>query len=725
MKYAFVQQFDSTDCAAACLAMICMHYHRKMTITKLRDMMGTDIKGTNLLGLSKATGELGFANQAVKVDREGFESDFTLPCIAHVITPEGMSHFVVLYKKCGNHVLIGDPAKRLRLMKLRDFFQIFTGVMLLMAPAESFCPDRGRMEGTLTKFIRLLAPQKKLFIWALIASFIMTVLGIGSSMFNKILMDELLPGKLRNELTIVVIMFLLIGVLQSAVGFLKQWMLLRMSQKAITPVLFRYFEHIYRLPMKFFATRKTGDLVTRFQDAFTIQDIFSDMALALIMNVTLASMTGAVLYIMAPELFGIIAALTAGSLLLVLLFKHPFEKVNEQIREQSAMLNSRVVEGLQAIETVKGNGSEELELQDIKHDYHKYMKSGLKEGMLANVQNSISSLLQIGGQLFLMYIGAVKVMEGSMTLGTLMAFSTLAVYFMEPVGELVGLQLEIQEAGVSMRRITEVMESEEENVEGTIEERTPGYIAVEQKAAAEGDIEFRGVTFRYGRREPVLKNLDILIPQGQKTAIVGESGSGKSTLVKLLLGYDTPEEGMITLGGTDIQELGTRRLRSRISYVPQNIELFSRSILDNIRITRPDASREEVIEAAKRAGAHEFIEKLPMQYDNYLEEAGAGLSGGEKQRIALARAFLKDSSLYILDEPTSSLDSMTEQTLFKTINRQFQDKTMLIIAHRLSTIRNCDNIIVMKNGRVEEQGTFQELMNKKGLFSRLWKIQKM
>lgn len=727
MKYAFVQQFDSTDCAAACLAMICMHYDRRMTITKLREMMGTDIKGTNLLGLSKATGELGFVNQAVKVDREGFDSDFTLPCIAHVITHEGMSHFVVLYKKLGNHVLIGDPAKRLRFMRLKDFFQIFTGAMLLMAPQENFFVKEERTQGTLSRFIKLLAPEKKMFLTALFASLVITALGIGSSMFYKILMDDLLPGGLHRELTAAVLFFVTLGVMQSAVGFLKQWVLLRMSQRVITPVIFRYFEHIYRLPMKFFATRKTGDLVTRFQDAFTIRELFSNMAIALIMNVTLAFMTGVVLYAMAPGLFGIIAALTAASLFLLVLFRRPFQKVNEQLREQSAMLNSRVVEGLSAVETVKGNGSEELELDGIKSDYCRFMKTGLREGMLANIQGTLSSLLQVCGQLLLLYVGAGQVMDKTMSLGTLMAFSTLSVYFMEPVGELIGLQLEIQEAGVSMRRVTEVMESEEENTEGTVEMRKAEAIKGEEHAAArqEGDIEFCNVTFRYGHREPVIKNLNLLIRRGHKVAIVGESGSGKSTLTKLLLGYDWPEEGTIRIGGINIEELGTRRLRSEISYVSQSIELFSRSIFDNIRISRPNATRQEVMEAAKRAGAHEFIERLPMKYDNYVEEAGAGLSGGEKQRIALARAFLKDSSLYILDEPTSSLDAAAEQMLFDTIDREFDGKTMIIIAHRLSTVRKCDWIIVMEHGQVAEEGTFSELMEKQGIFSSLCKLQKV
>ena len=312
-----------------------------------------------------------------------------------------------------------------------------------------------------------------------------------------------------------------------------------------------------------------------------------------------------------------------------------------------------------------------------------------------------------------MYFGILQVINGNTTLGSLLAFITLAEFFMDPIGRLVGLQLEIQEAGISMKRLTEIYDQECEP------EDTSG----ESVDVADKDVSIRHVTFRYGNRKPVLKNVSITVPNGKKVAIVGSSGSGKSTLVKLLLKYYEPESGEILIGDTEIGNYDNRSLRRAIAYVPQNIELFSRSIYDNIRVSKTDSGIEDVIEAAQRAHAHDFIKKLPLQYQTYLEEAGNGLSGGEKQRIALARAFLKKSSFYILDESTSNLDFATERAIFDVIYNKLKGKTMLIIAHRLSTIKQCDQIIVMDNGEVVESGTHDELMAQEGQYYRLWEMQ--
>jgi ATP-binding cassette subfamily B protein len=239
----------------------------------------------------------------------------------------------------------------------------------------------------------------------------------------------------------------------------------------------------------------------------------------------------------------------------------------------------------------------------------------------------------------------------------------------------------------------------------------------------DGDIELSHVTFRYGNRKPALDDISFIIPKGKKVALVGASGSGKSTVAKLLLKYYAPENGEISIDGVDIQEYTNSSLRKAISYVPQNIELFSKSIYDNIRVSKQSATLDEVKEAAKKADAHEFIKRLPMQYYTYLEEAGNGLSGGEKQRIALARAFLKENQFYIMDESTSNLDFATENIIFDMIYNKFRKKTMLIVAHRLATVKNCDKIIVMDKGHIVEQGTHEELLALKGQYYKLWEMQ--
>lgn len=735
MRYTYVKQQDSTDCAAACLAMVCLHYKKETTITRLRDRMGTDLKGTNMIGLSKCADELGFTSQAVRVDREGFLSKYTLPAILNVTTKEGLSHFVVLFKITKKHVIIGDPAKDLIRMEVDEFYKNFTGVMLILKPNSSF--EGGKIKGDkiFERFVSLILPQKKLFIYSIIASVILTILGIVSSMFNKILMDEILPYRLKNTLLLVLIIFTIIAVTQVIVEFIRQWMMLYLSQKIDIPLMLGYFKHIYRLPMKFFATRKTGDIITRFSDAFTIKDIFTNIALTLIMDIAMALVTGVILFKMNVTLFVIILFMTIISILLVFIFKQPYKKINEEQMQQGSVLNSQIIEGLRAVETIKGNANEETELENIEREYIKSLRIGMKEGMLSNIQGSVSNLISTAGNLVLMYFGIMQVINNDITLGSMMAFMTMSGYFMDPIGRLVSLQMDIQEANISMKRMTEILDYEQEQ-SGYSKTDDSGVPSLEvqkndmdmskvfQKIdTIHGDIEIRNVTFRYGNRAPALKNLSFTIPKGKKVALVGASGSGKSTMAKLLLKYYEPEEGEILINGVDIRDYENHSLRRAISYVPQTIELFSKSIYDNIRISRMNATMEEVVEAAKAADAHEFIKKLPMQYYTYLEEAGNGLSGGEKQRIALARAFLKENGFYILDESTSNLDFGTENIIFDMIYNKFKNKSMLIIAHRLATVKLCDEIIVMDKGEIVEKGTHDELLKMRGQYYRLWEMQ--
>lgn len=726
MRYTFVKQHDYTDCAAACMAMVCLHYKKETTITRLRDMMGTDIKGTNLIGLSKCAETLGFTTQAVKVDKEGFLSKYTLPCIANIVTKEGLAHFVVIFKKNDKYIVIGDPAKDLERVEIEEFYKNFTGNLLLLAPNNEFEKSKIKGDKIFDRYIRLLLPQKKLFIFAFLASVLVTFLGIISSLFNNVIYDEILPYQQKELLRTVLIAFIVVNLTSTIISFIRQWILMHLSIKIDIPLMLGYFEHIYKLPMKFFASRKTGDITTRFSDAFTIKNIFTSIALSLVMDITMALASGAILFQMNTKLFVVIVFMMIVSVILVFIFKQPYKKINEQQMQQASILNSEIIEGLRAVETIKGNANEDIELENIEREYIKSLRIGYKESMLSNVQGTISSVISGIGNLILLYVGISSVINNDLTLGSYMAFMTLSGYFMNPISNLIGLQLQIQEANISMKRLSEIMDYErEQQFDGdgfgsNVLEIENRYEDINQ---IDGDIEIKNITFRYGNRKPALNNVSFTIPKGKKVALVGASGSGKSTIAKLLLKYYEPENGEITIDGVDIQDYTNTSLRRAISYVPQNIELFSKSIYDNIRASKMTATLDEVKEAAKKADAHDFIKRLPMQYHTYLEEAGNGLSGGEKQRIVLARAFLKDNQFYIMDESTSNLDFATENIIFDMIYNKFRKKTMLIVAHRLATIKDCDKIIVLDKGEIIEEGTHSELLEKQGQYYRLWEMQ--
>ncbi|MDU2157502.1 peptidase domain-containing ABC transporter [Clostridium sp.] len=713
MRYNYlVKQHDITDCAASCIATVCMYYKKEITITKLRDILGTDIKGTTLLGLEDGAKKLGFDTRAIRVDKEGFKQKFTLPAIAHVITKEGLSHFVIVHKIKKEEVIILDPAKGKEKKKIDEFFKIFDGVLLLLIPNNEFNPGKIKGQGILSKFIQLLLPQKSLFIYSIVVSAILTVLGIASAFFNKILMDEILPYNLKNQLNIFVIGFLLLAITQIGLGAIRQHMLLYLSQKIDIPLLLGYFKHVYKLPMKFFASRKVGDILTRFSDAFTIKNILTSVSLSLIMDIVLATVSASILYVMNQKLFVVILVLTIVSAALIYIFKGPYKKINLEQMEAGARLNSQIIESLKGIETIKVHAAEENSIEKLELEYIRNLKIAFKEGVLSNIQGSISGAVSSVGNLILMYIGAMMIMKGDITLGSLMAFSTLSGYFMDPIGRLIGLQLSIQEGSISLKRISEIYEVEKEQDETEVEKK--------KKKKIDGDIELNNITFRYGSRSPVLNDVSIKIPKGKKVALVGESGSGKTTISKLLLKYYTPEEGKINVNDYNIEELDLYNLRENIAYVPQNVELFSGSIKENITLGKTNASYEEIKSACENAGCREFIEKLPGKYGTFLEEAGGGLSGGEKQRIALARALIKKPSFLILDEATSNLDFISEAKIFDTLFKKGRNITMLMIAHRLSTIRSCDIIYVMDKGKIVEEGNHESLLKKKGYYYKLY-----
>ena len=763
MRYTYVRQHDTTDCAAASLAMVCLHYKKEITITRLRDMMGTDMKGTNLIGLQKAANELGFNTAAVRVDRENFLSDFTLPCIAQVITDQGLAHFVVIFKKttikdddarrkhvlkeeelkadkskkykCKDYVVIGDPAKDLKKISIDEFYKNFTGVLLLMNPTAEFKGGSAKKPGTsvngtakdangkdeksakggmFKRYLDLLLPQKKLFVYAILSSVILTAIGIVSTVFNKALMDEVLPYGLKNLLVSLIIVFSVVNLTSTLLGTVREWILIFLSIKIDIPLMLGYFEHVYKLPMKFFATRKTGEITTRYSDASTIKSVFTNIALSIVMDIVMAVGVGIVLFRMNSSLFSITLFSTVLSLLLVIILKQPYKRINEETMQQSAVLNSQMIESLRGIETIKCNACEDRELEALEREYIKSLKISLRSSKISTGQSLVSAVISTVLNMVTTYVGIMQVLNGELTLGGYMAFSTLSSYFTSPVSDLISMQMSIQEAQISMERLTEIMDYESEQADD--EERT-------EMERMEGDIEFKDVTFRYGNRTPALNHISFTIPQGKKVALVGSSGSGKSTITKLLLKYYEPESGEIDVNGVNLDEYTNASVRRAISYVPQNVELFSKTLFENIRISRPEATLDEVKAAAKKADAHEFIRKLPLQYNTYLEEAGNGLSGGEKQRIALARAFLKDSDLYILDESTSSLDFGTENTIFDMIYNQLADKSMLIVAHRLSTVRDCDQILVMDHGEIVERGTHDELLAKQGKYYELWNLQ--
>ena len=606
-----------------------------------------------------------------------------------------------------------DPAEgKIIKKKKEDFFQDFANELMLCIPNANFIPDKEKAKSVFSRFASLILSQKKLFVLAILGSIVLTALGIISTVFNKLLMDEIIPYNLKNQLVAFCIGFGLINVFSILLSAARQHLLLHLSLRIDIPLTLKYFDHIFNLPFSFFGSRKVGDILTRFQDVGTVKDIFSDILLSLLLDIMLTIISGIILAVINIRLFLIILVMTIVSIVLVYIFKQPYKKLNKEAMEKASAMNSEIIDDLKGAETIKSFGVEKLTMDQIEQKYISSLKVGYRGNVLSNIQGSISSFIGNIGNLILTGVATYFVMDGNITLGTMMMFMQLSSYFMDPVGRLISLQMKIQEANIALTRMSELLDLEEEQEKS--ENLKKGF-------NIDGDISVKNVSFRYGAGRLILKDINLDIKKGETVALVGETGGGKTTLAKLILGLYTPSEGNIIINNNDLESIDKRELRNQVGYVPQNVQLFSTSVMDNIRFGKQDATLEQVQEVASKAGCSGFINEMPTKYYTYLEEAGTNLSGGERQRLALARTLLKEPKILVLDECTSNLDFLIERKIMDTLNEL--KCTKIIIAHRLSTIKNADKIVVLENGSIEEIGNHEELIKKNGLYKKIYDSQ--
>ena len=711
-KRTFVPQIDARDCGVAALASISKFYGSDYSLAHLRELAKTNKEGTTALGIVKAAKEMSFETRAIQADMSLFEmEDIPYPFIVHVNKEGKLQHYYVVYKNIKDHLIIGDPDPTVKVTKMTKdrFASEWTGVAIFLAPAPSYKPHKDKKNG-LMSFLPLIFRQRSLIFYIVLASLLVTLINIGGSYYLQGILDEYIPNQMKSTLGIISIGLIITYILQQIMSFSRDYLLTVLSQRLSIDVILSYIRHIFELPMSFFATRRTGEVISRFTDANSIIDALASTILSLFLDVSILIIVGSVLLVQNTNLFLLSLISVPIYIIIIFAFMKPFEKMNNDVMQSNSMVSSAIIEDINGVETIKSLTSEEIRYQKIDSEFVDYLDKSFKLSKYSILQSSLKQGAQLILNIVILWFGAQIVMTGKISVGQLITFNTLLSYFTNPLENIINLQTKLQSAKVANNRLNEVylVESEFKNTQ-----------TLTDSPFLAGDICFEDISYKYGFGRDTLNNINLSIKQGDKVSIVGISGSGKTTLAKMIVNFFEPYKGRITINNNDLKMIDKKVLRQHINYLPQQAYIFSGSILENLTLgANQMISQEDIIKACEIAEIRQDIEQMPMGYQTELSD-GAGLSGGQKQRIALARALLTKAPVLILDEATSGLDVLTEKKVIENL-MAMTDKTIIFVAHRLSISERTNQVIVLNQGKVIETGSHQELMSKQGFYHHLF-----
>lgn len=712
-KDILIRQHDIKDCGAACLASVASYYGLKLPIAKIRQMCHTDIKGTNVLGMVQGLEAMGFNAKGVRGNIDALY-DIPLPAIAHVMINEEIPHFVVIYRVNKTKVFVMDPAKGdIEEYILADFAKIWAGILVLMEPNEYF-DEKDERVNLYSRFWNLIAPHKSILVQALVGALVYTILGLSTSIYIEKITDYVLIDGNRRLLNLLSVSMIIILLLQIFVGSMKSILVLQTGQKMDRHLILGYYKHLLKLPQRFFDTMKVGEIISRVNDAVKIRAFINDAAIQIFVNIFIVLFSFALMFTYYWKLALIVALVIPFYLFVYWFINRLNRKVERRLMEEGARLESQLVESLNSVKTIKQFGVEAFANNKTDGHFTNLLRDIYKSVLNTIFSSSASEFLSKIFTIILLWVGSIYVIDKEITPGELLSFYTLIGYFTGPVSQLIGMNKTVQNALIASDRLFEIMDLEREETTEKLDLTSENI----------GNIQFKNVGFSYGSRVDVFEDFSCEIEKGKTTAIVGESGSGKTTLSSLIQNLYSLKSGKILIGDYDISYVSNHSLRNLVSVVPQQIDMFSGNVIENIALGEEIPDIQRVIDITKSLGILEFIEKLPNGFQSDLGENGSQLSGGQKQRIAIARALYKNPEILILDEATSSLDTEAEITIQNAL-REFknQGKTMIVIAHRLSTIAHADTIMVMKGGQIIEQGKHQELMTKNSVYKSMWEKQ--
>lgn len=728
MKFPHYKQLDSMDCGAASLRMIAKFYGKAYPAAYLREKCHTNREGVSMLSISDAAEGIGFRTMGVKITFEQLCRDVNFPCIVHW----NQNHFAVVYeikksRKGEYRICVADPAASLLVYRNEDFLKgwlslseddinnkLNKGTALLLEPTPKFydeeSPDGGKLK--ILHIVSYLRPYKRYLFQLILGLITGSLISLIFPFLTQSVVDSGIGNNDINIVAVILIAQVLLTLGQTANDMIRSWLMLHVTTRISISLVSDFLSKLMRLPISFFDSKMVGDIMQRIGDHSRIQSFLTGSVISIVIAIfTFIIYSG----VMATYHLTILGIFMIGSALYigwVLLFLNYRKKLDYMRFQESSANQSNIVQLITGMQDIKLNNCEKQKRWAWESIQAKLYKISIKSLTLGQAQQIGGLFIDQSKNIAISFLAAKAVIDGDMTLGMMMAMQYIIGQLNAPISQLIGFVQATQDAKISLERLNEIHEKEDEEAEckNKINDVPSGE-----------DIILRNVLFQYEgpNSEKVLNNISLTIESGKVTAIVGTSGSGKTTLLKLLLGFYEPIEGELLLGNTPLKMYSDSRWREHCASVMQEGFIFSDTIAANIGVADDVPNMEKIHRAAEIANIREFIESMPLRYNTKIGSEGHGLSTGQKQRILIARAAYKDARYIMFDEATNSLDANNEKAIMERLQTFFDGKTVVVIAHRLSTVKNADKIVVLEKGEVKEFGTHAELVNRRGYYYNL------
>ncbi len=702
-KIPEIRQVAETDCGAACLTMVLAYHGKRLRMEEVREALGIGRDGVDAYQLLQTGRHYGLRGRGVQV--EDIENLRFLE--AGSVLHWGFHHFVVFESIDARGAHIVDPGLGRRIVSRDELRRAFTGIAITFHPGEDFEPGSERTHGT-ARYLQEVLAQSSVLTRIIVMSVLLRLLALATPLLTGIIVDRVVPRGDHHLLMVLSVGLAGIAVFDFLSALIRAHLMLQLRTHLDAKITLEFLEHMIALPFSFFHQRSAGDLIMRLNSNTTIREILTSSALTGILDGVLVSLYLILLFIANSFLGALVLVLGLLRLALYFAVRTRQRELMAHALQTQAKSRSYQVQLLAGIETLKSLGAEDRAVQQWSNLFIDELNVSLERGRLDALFESALQALTTASPFVILAVGAAEVLDGNLTLGTMLAVSALAAGFLAPLTSLVTTGVRLQLLGSYMERIDDVLDAPREQ---EVDKVTPA-------PTLSGQIALENVSFRYSALRPlVVKDVSLHIEPGSFVALVGSSGAGKSTLANLLLGLYTPTSGRVLYDGIDLQSLELQSVRRQLGIVQQQPYLFNESIRNNIALGDEGLPLSRVMEAARQAHIHDFVQELPLGYDSPVSDGGQGLSGGQRQRLALARALVRRPRILLLDEATSHLDAISEREV--QVELEGAHSTRIVIAHRMSTVVKADLVLVMEDGRIVEQGTHRELLRKNGTYAAL------